>query len=163
MAMLAHMRTAVVRVNVDPSGLLTPTQLDQGMSTLLGLAGDAGAEVVPTAVAAMPATRREVQLLITGGDADALMQSALELCAKAFGATPAAGVVTYVSRGTDDDAHGVLAGFGLTGEIIRTPGDGGFDIVHVTLREADLDRIPESRIHTALEASLNCEVHIRTV
>lgn len=157
------MRTAVVRVNVDPSGLLTPTQLDQGMSALLGLAGDAGADVVPTAVAAMPAARREVQLLITGGDADALMQGALELCAKAFGTTPAAGVVTYVSRGTDDDAHGVLAGFGLTGEIVRTPGDDGFDIVYVTLREADLDRIPESRIHTALEASLNCEVHIRTV
>jgi hypothetical protein len=161
--MLAHMRTAVVRVNVDPSGLLTPTQLDQGMSTLLGLAGGAGAEVVPTAVAAVPAARREVQLLIVGGDADALMRTALDLCAKAFGTTPAAGVVTYVSRGTDDDAHGVLSGFGLTGDIVRTPGDDGFDIVHVTLREADLDRIPESRIHTALEASLNCEVHIRTV
>jgi hypothetical protein len=56
----------------------------------------------------------------------------------------------------------VLAGFGLAGEISRTPGDDGLDIVHVTLRKADLDRVPESRIHTALEASLNCEVHIRT-
>jgi hypothetical protein len=56
-----------------------------------------------------------------------------------------------------------LAGFGLTGEIVRAPGDDGYDIVYVTLREKDLDRIPESRIHTALEASLNCEVHIRTV
>ena len=92
-----------------------------------------------------------------------LKQTAIDLCAKAFGTTPVAGVVTFISRGTDDDAHGVLAGFGLTGEIIRTPGDEGFDIVHVTLREDDLDRIPESRIHTALEASLNCEVHIRTV
>jgi hypothetical protein len=73
-----------------------------------------------------------------------------------------AGVVTFVSRGTDDDAHGVLAAFGLTGEISRVPGNDGFDIVHVTLRESDLDRVPESRIHTALEASLNCEVHIRT-
>jgi len=160
--MLAHMRTAVVRVNVDPSGLLTPTQLDQGMSTLLGLAGGAGADVVQTAVAAMPASGREVQLLIAGGDADAVKLTALELCAKAFGTTPVAGVVTYVSRGTDDDAHGVLAGFGLTGSIRRSPGDDGFDVVHVTLRQADLDRIPESRIHTALEASLNCEVHILT-
>ncbi len=33
----------------------------------------------------------------------------------------------------------------------------------MTLRKADLERIPESRIHTALEASTNCEVHIRTV
>jgi len=62
----------------------------------------------------------------------------------------------------DDDAHGVLAAFGLSGEIVREPGDDGYDIVYVTLPEADLDRVPESRIHTALEASLNCEVHIRT-
>jgi hypothetical protein len=159
------MRTAVVRVNVDPSGLLTPTQLDQGMSTLLGLADEAGVEVLRTALAEMPAVRRDVQLLIAGSDADAVKQTAVDLCGRAFGAfgaTPAAGVVTYVSRGTDDDAHGVLAGFGLTGQIRRSPGDDGFDVVHVTLRQADLDRIPESRIHTALEASLNCEVHILT-
>lgn len=156
------MRTAVVRVSVDPSGLLTPAQLDQGMSTLLGLAGEAGAEVVQTTLAGMPADRRDVQLLITGNDADAVKQIALELCAMAFGTTPVAGVVTYVSRGTDDDAHGVLAGFGLTGQIRRSPGDDGFDVVYVTLRQADLERIPESRLHTALEASLNCEVHILT-
>ena len=45
---------------------------------------------------------------------------------------------------------------------LAAPGDDGFDVVYVTLREADLERIPESRIHTALEASLNCEVHILT-
>jgi hypothetical protein len=71
-------------------------------------------------------------------------------------------VITYVSRGTDDDAHGVLSGFGLTGEINRIPGDDGYDVVYVTLSQADLERVPESRIHTALEASLNCEVHILT-
>jgi hypothetical protein len=156
------MRIAVVRVNVDPSGLLTPAQLDQGMSILLGLADEVGAEVVQTALATMPAARREVQLLIVGSDADTVKQTALDLCAQAFSATPVAGVVTYVSRGTDDDAHGVLSGFGLTGEIRRSPGDDGFDVVYVTLRQADLERIPESRIHTALEASLNCEVHILT-
>jgi hypothetical protein len=156
------MRTAVVRVTVDPACLLTSAQLDQGMSTLLDLADEAGAEVVHTAVAATPTARREVQLLIAGSDADVVKQSALKLCAKAFGTNPVAGVVTYVSRGTDDDAHGVLAGFGLTGDIRRSAGDDGFDVVHVTLRETDLDRVPESRIHTALEASLNCEVRIRT-
>jgi hypothetical protein len=156
------MRTAVVRVNVDPSGLLTPAQLDQGISTLLGLADEGGAEVVQTTLAVMPAARREVQLLIVGSDADTVKQTALDLCAKAFGTTPVAGVVTYVSRGTDDDAHGVLSGFGLTGQVRRSPGDDGFDVVYVTLRQADLERIPESRIHTALEASLNCEVHILT-
>jgi hypothetical protein len=156
------MRTAVVRVGVDPSGLLTPAQLDQGMTTLLGLADEAGAEVVPAALAAMPVARREVQLLIAGSDAEVVKRLALDLCAKAFGTAPVAGVVTYISRGTDDDARGVLSGFGLSGEIRRVPGDDGFDVVYVTLRQADLERIPESRIHTALEASLNCEVHILT-
>ena len=111
----------------------------------------------------MPAGRREVDLLIACDDVDAVKQTAIDLCARAFATTPVPGVVTFISRGTDDDAHGVLSGFGLTGEVVRTPGDDGFDIVHVTLCEADLERIPESRIHTALEASLNCEVHIRTV
>jgi len=50
----------------------------------------------------------------------------------------------------------------MYGEAERVLGDEGWDIVTVTLRKADLQRVPESRIHTALEASLNCEVHIRT-
>lgn len=73
------------------------------------------------------------------------------------------GVLTYVSRGTDDDAHGVLAGLGLRGEVARRPTDAGWDVVTVTLRRADLTRVPESRVHTALEASLNCEVVIVVV
>ncbi len=156
------MRTAVLRVNVDPENALVPAHLAEGMTVLLGLVSEIGAGVVDRNLAAMPAGRREVELLIAGDDVDAAKQTAIHLCAKAFGTTPVPGVVTFVSRGTDDDAHGVLSAFGLTGDIVRTPGDDGFDIVHVTLREADLARIPESRIHTALEASLNCEVHIRT-
>jgi hypothetical protein len=156
------MRTAVVRVRVDPAGLLTPDQLADGMTALRGLTDAADIEVLDSNLAAMPASRREVQMLMGGADAEQLKRDAVTLCAKAFGTGPAPGVLTYVSRGTDDDAHGVLAGFGLVGEITRTPGDDGLDIVAVTLRKADLDRVPESRIHTALEASLNCEVHIRT-
>ncbi len=72
-------------------------------------------------------------------------------------------MLTFISHGTDDDAYGVLAGFGLTGVIERTPGADGWDIITVTLRSADLQRVPESRIHTALEASTNCEVRIVTV
>jgi hypothetical protein len=157
------MRTAVVRVHVDPAGRLTPEQLTGGMAALRELTGSAHVEVLENNIAEMPPSRREVQLLMTGGDAETLTRDAVTLCARAFGTTPTPGVVTYVSRGTDDDAHGVLAGFGVTGEISRTSGGDGFDIVHVTLRKSDLDRIPESRIHTALEASLNCEVHIRLV
>jgi hypothetical protein len=150
------MRTAVVRVNVDPTGGLTPAQLQDGMDALLGLTGEVGADVVHNDVS------RDVELLIAGDDAESAEKVAIELCTKAFETTPVAGVVTFVSRGTDDDARGVLSAFGLTGEIVRTPGDDGYDVIYVTLREDDLERIPESRIHTALEASLNCEVHIRT-
>lgn len=157
------MRTAVVRVNVDPESACTAAQLRDGMAALLELARAAGADVVENDLAAMPAARREVELLIAAEDGDTARNAAMELCTKVFSAKSVPGVVTFISRGTDDDAHGVLSGFGLTGDIERTPGDDGFDIVYVTLREKDLERIPESRVHTALEASLNCEVHIRTV
>lgn len=157
------MRTAVVRVNVDPESVFSPEQLRAGMTVLLRLVDEIGAGVVENDLVAMPAGRREVQLLIAAEVGDTARQSAIDLCTKAFGGTPMPGVVTFVSRGTDDDARGVLAAFGLTGEIARAPGDDGFDIVYVTLREDDLERVPESRVHTALEASLNCEVHIRTV
>ena len=156
------MRTAVVRVNIDPEGRFAHAWLREGMVVLLGLVGEAGVDLVESDLTAMPTGRREVQLLIASEDADVAKRTAIDLCTNAFGGTPSPGAVTFVSRGTDDDAHGVLAGFGLAGEIARVPGDDGYDIVYVTLREEDLDRIPESRVHTALEASLNCEVHIQT-
>lgn len=157
------MRTAVVRVDVDPAGVLAPAQLDDGMTTLRGLVHQAGATVVENNIAAMPTGRREVELLMSGADPEELKRTAIDLCAKAFGTAPVSGVLTFISRGTDDDAHGVLAGFGLTGEITRTPTAEGWDVVYVTLRNADLARVSESRVHTALEASLNCEVYIRTI
>lgn len=157
------MRTAVVRVDVDPGGLLAAEQLREGMAALLDLAGAKDAEVVDIDLASRPPGRRVVEVLITGSDVDSAKKTAIDLCGTAFCTSPTAGVVTFVSRGTDDDAHGVLAAFGVSGEIVREPGNDGYDVVHVTLREADLERVPESRIHTALEASLNCEVHIRTV
>jgi hypothetical protein len=157
------MRTAVVRVAVDTAGELAPAQLTGGMARLRESAGAAGVEVVENNLAALPPQRREVELLIAGDDAAELERLAVGLCANAFGTTPVPGVLTFISRGTDDDAHGVLAGLGLSGDIERVPGDGGWDVVHVTLRKSDLERVPESRVHTALEASLNCEVHIRTV
>ena len=155
------MRTAVVRINVDSFGVLTAAQLSEGMTALRERARELGAQVVDNDLGAMPVSRREVELLIAGDDVDAVKEAGIDLCAKSFGTSPRAGVVTFISRGTDDDARGVLSAFGLTGEIVRSPGADGFDVVYVTVRESDLDRVPESRIHTALEASLNCEVHIR--
>jgi hypothetical protein len=157
------MRTAVVRVGVDKAGELAPAQLRDGMARLRELAGLAGFEVVENDLATLPPQRREVEMLRPGDDPAELQRLAADLCAKAFGTAPVPGVVTFISRGTDHDAHGVLAGFGLTGDIERVPGDDGWDVVHVTLRKEDLERVPESRVHTALEASLNCEVHIRTI
>jgi hypothetical protein len=157
------MRTAVVRVNVDPDSVSTADQLRDGMAALLELAVAAGVDVIDNDLEYMPASRREVEMLIAAEDGGTAKEIAISLCTKAFNATPVPGVITFISRGTDDDAQGVLSAFGLTGDIVRTPGDDGFDIVHVTLREDDLEHIPESRVHTALEASLNCEVHIRTV
>jgi len=154
------MRTAVVRIGVDPAGELTGERLTEGMARLRELAREAGADVLDSDLAALPAARREVEVLIAGDDAEMLTRAATAMSAKAFGTAPTPGVVTFISRGTDDDAHGVLAGFGITGVVERTPGDEGWDIVEVTLRRSDLERIPESRIHTALEASLNCEVRI---
>ena len=156
------MRTAVVRVRVDPAGQLTAAQLTDGMVNLRDLAARADVDVLENNLAAMPAGRREVEMLMVGGEPQNLKATAVALCAKAFGTEPEPGVLTYISRGTDDDANGVLAGFGLSGDVERVPGGDGWDVVYVTLRKVDLERIPESRIHTALEASLNCEVHIRT-
>lgn len=154
------MRTAVLRIDVDPARELTAARWAQGMSALRADAATLGAEIQGDSAELPP--RREVQLLIDTDDAEAGVREAVLLCAKAFGTEPVASAVTYVSRGTDEDAHGVLAGFGLTAEVEREADADGFDIVHVTLRSADLERVPESRIHTALEAALNCEVRIST-
>ena len=148
------MRTAVVRINIDPQGVLAESTLRDRMAALSVEATNSGIEVE-----GMPG--REIRFLVAGDDVAAMRATTTELCERVFGTTPESGVVTYVSRGTDDDALGVLAGFGLTGEVSRRPGDDGWDVVTVRLREADLERVPESRIHTALEASLNCEVEIQ--
>jgi hypothetical protein len=157
------MRTAVVRVDVDPTTQLGPERLDEGMATLLELAVAVGADVIDADLAALPPSRRQVEILIAGDDPRESKRAALELCTKAFGvfgAQPAVGVLTYVSRGTDDDAHGVLAGLGLRGDVERRAGEKGWDVVTVTLPRSDLERVSESRVQTALEASLNCEVYI---
>lgn len=157
------MRTAVVRIGVDLAGELTADQLRAGMVELAELSAAVGAEVIDNNLPGLPPSRREVEILMVGADPADLQTVALGLCAKAFATEPVVGVLTFVSHGTDDDAAGVLAGFGLTGRIDRQPGQQGWDIITVTLHKSDLARIPESRIHTALEASTNCEVRIVTM
>lgn len=157
------MRTAVVRIGVDLTGELTADELTAGTAELSRLAAEVGAELIDNNLAALPPKRREVEILMAGTDPTMLQTRAASMCAKAFRTEPVIGVLTFISHGTDEDAHGVLAGFGLTGVIERRPGDDGWDIITVTLRKSDLTRVPESRVHTALEASTNCEVRIVTV
>jgi hypothetical protein len=155
------MRTAVIRVNVDPLGTLAGPEIERGLRRVLAGSAAIGLRLVGEDLGALPPTRRELQFL-GEGDPSAMGRAASELCREAFGTEPAAGPTTFVSRGTDDDAAGVLAGFGLTGEVTRAPGADDWDVVTVRLTADDLRRVPESRIATALEASLNCEVRIVT-
>jgi hypothetical protein len=153
------MRTAVIRVNVDPAGTLGAAEVERGMDHVLAAAAGLGLRLVSEDLGSLPPNRRELQFLAEG-DPAALRRAASELCRNAFGTEPAEGTTTYLSRGSDDDALGVLSAFGLAGDVSRASGEEGWDVVTVRLAAADLRHVPESRIQTALEASLNCEVRI---
>jgi hypothetical protein len=156
------MRTAVIRVNVDPEGTLTSADIAKGLDVVLAGLAELGLQLVSKDLAALPAKRRELEFL-GDGDPEGMRRAAAELCRGAFGGEVREGATTFLSRGSDADAAGVLAGFGLAGEVSREAGDEGWDIVTVRLAAGDLRRVPESRIATALEASLNCEVRIITI
>lgn len=149
------MRTAVVRVNVDPAASLTARQLTDGAETL----ASQGFELIPVRLDSAPTHRREIQLVLGGDDVEALRRTAVDACRSAFGVDPVAGVVTFVSRGTDEDALGVVAAFGAKAELTRIVEDGE-EIAVFELSRDDLSGVPESRLQTALEAALNCEVRI---
>jgi hypothetical protein len=71
------------------------------------------------------------------------------------------GIVTFLSRGTDDDARGVASALGLDIKVSRVL-EAGAEVVIIHVSAADLARVPESKLHTALEAALNAEVRITT-
>lgn len=160
MPTIGGMRTAVIRVDVDPAGDLTPAEFGEKISALASAAAESGMTVTAPEIDRLPPRRRDIHLLIDGADTAAMREHAVGICAEIFGPAVRPGPVTFVSRGTDDDAHGVLAGFGITGEIERTHDAAGFDTLTVRLAHTDLERIPESRIQTALEAATNAEVII---
>jgi hypothetical protein len=150
------MRTAVIRVNLNPAGDLPEDRLAAAVAALrLG-----GIEVIAPDFGRVPACAREIELLIDGDDAPALQAWAQARCAEALGAAgPTAGAATFLSRGTDEDALGVVRAFGVGAAIDRFL-EGGEEIAVFTLTSADAARVAESRLHTALEAALNCEVRI---
>ncbi|WP_216893044.1 hypothetical protein [Nocardia alni] len=147
------MRTAVIRVTVDTTGQLSAEQLRAAGASLAAAAAGAGIDVTSI-------SERELRVQVGASDAATARETVAALCARAYGSAPVLGSVTFLSRGTDEDAHGVLAQFGLAGRISRTDSGSGFDIVTVRVAIDELSRIPESRVLTALEAALNCEVRL---
>jgi hypothetical protein len=155
------MRTAVIRVNLNPAGNLEIARLDAAVDELR----KGGLEVKSPDVGAVPADAREIELLLPGDDVSALRAWAQDRCAAAIGpvtspdARPHVGAATFLSRGTDEDALGVIRGFGISADVERH-WENDEEIVIATISRADSRRVPESRLHTALEAALNCEVRI---
>ena len=140
------MRQAVVRVDVDPDRTLSPGDIAAGVGRLGELVNRRPGD-------------RTIELVIDSDTADQARARAFEACTAAFGTAPALGAITFISRGTDADALGVISAFGVEARLERTEEDGE-EVAVFTLPAADRRRVPESRLHTALEAALNCEVRI---
>jgi hypothetical protein len=150
------MRTAVIRVNLNPAGDLPNERLSAVVAELRG----SGLEVIAPDFGKVPAVAREIELLLPGEDVDELRAWAAAKCTEILGSPgPTAGTATFLSRGTDEDALGVVRAFGVAAEVERS-WEKGEEVVIVTIPRADSRRVPESRLHTALEAALNCEVRI---
>lgn len=148
------MRTAVIRVVVDAEGTLSPAAYESG----LGRIRELGIEIVASPVEHLAERDREIELLMDGMGPDHA-DDLVATCSQAFGTNAKAGVITYISRGTDDDARGVIKAFDIEAEVERSIA-GEEEIVTVVMSSVDTRRVPESRLHTALEAALNCEVRI---
>ncbi|WP_370617722.1 hypothetical protein [Mumia sp. Pv 4-285] len=153
-ATVPTMRTAVMRIVVDHEGLLSGSDYETGLSCLR----EEGFDVVATPAEKLPDKGREIEMIIEEFDPDA-QEAHVAACRRAFGIPATPGVVTFISRGTDDDARGVLQAFDIDGKVERIL-EGDDEVVAVTLDPLHLRRVPESRLHTALEAALNCEVRI---
>src|SRR5580658_7261508 len=97
------MRTAVMRINIDPEGALGAADVARGLDNLQSGLAELGLRLVSWDLASLPAKRRELQFL-GDGDPAAMLASARELCRTAFGTEAAPGTTTYLSRGSDDDA-----------------------------------------------------------
>ncbi|MCF6470619.1 hypothetical protein FAF44_19770 [Nonomuraea sp. MG754425] len=144
------MRKAVARVDVDPNRSLTADRIAAGVARLAarGL------------VLRRHPEERVLTLTLDGESRERARQRLVTACETAFGTTPAVGVVTFASRGTDEDALGVIEAFGVQADVERLQEDGA-EVAVFTIPSAERRRVPESRLHTALEAALNCEIRIR--
>ncbi|MEV6164874.1 hypothetical protein AB0L71_23720 [Streptomyces sp. NPDC052052] len=152
------MTVAVIRVTVDPEATLTSAEYEAGIRRLAGL----GLEVIADSGERLAGRDREIEIIAGDLDSGRTAAQYVDLCTSVFGAPARLGVTTFVSRGTDEDALGVLSRFGVRGDVAREITDEE-ERVTVTIPRGTFRRVPESRLHTALEAALNCEVRIRSV
>ncbi|MBT2275665.1 hypothetical protein [Rhodococcus qingshengii] len=150
------MPTAVIRVVVDPTGLLCDDDYRGGLRRLRAR----GLDVVAAPNLSVDPHRHEIELIVDDGHRSTT-DGYLAECRTAFGVEPVLGVITYVSRGTEDDARGVLARFGVSGTVARTI-ENSEEVFTVSLSVDTSRRVAESHLHTALEAALNAEVRIVT-
>ena len=149
------MRIGIARVVVSARHQ-SDDELRSGLAALAGM----GYELLPQSPTP-PGANHEVAFVLDGEDRAALSEVALTAARQAFGDVVQPGIVTFLSRGTDDDARGVAAALGLEVEVSRRMEPGG-EVVIIHVSPADLARVPEGRLHTALEAALNAEVRITT-
>ncbi len=150
------MRTAVIRVNLDPAGDLPADRLSRAVEALR----TAGIEVLAPDFSRVPPHAREIELLVEGDEPAELRSWAEARCAEVLGGPgPQARAATFLSRGTDEDALGVVRAFGISAELDRFWEEDGEVAVFTIIRD-DAAHVAESRLLTALEAALNCEVRI---
>lgn len=150
------MRSAVIRVRLDTDGVLSDDEFLAGLRRLRSR----GLQILDETPHRLPGGAREVKLIVESDDLDGKVATCVQLCSEVFETDAMPGVTTFVSRGTDDDAQGVLDRFGVCGQVSRSAADK--DLVTVVVSPAELARVPESRLQTALEAALNCDVEITT-
>lgn len=149
------MPAAVIRVVVDPSGRLEDDDYRNGLHHLRAK----GFDVVAAPSISIDPHRHEIELIVDDEGHGPATEKYLAECLTAFGVKPALGVITYISRGTENDARGVLARFGVSGTVVRTI-ESDEEVFTVSLSQETRGRVTESRLHTALEAALNAEVRI---
>ena len=89
------MRTAVIRINIDPEGTLGVADVARGLDVVLAGLAELGLRLVSNDLAALPAKRRELEFL---GDREpqAMRRSAADLCRRAFGTEVREGTTTFV-------------------------------------------------------------------
>jgi AcrR family transcriptional regulator len=153
-------RRAVVHVNLDPAGVLTPIEVERAVATL----ESDGFRVIASDLESFPPGERHVELIREGDDANELRQLAEAACASAVAEfapprAPRATGVSFMSSGSYEDAVAIVRAFGLGGQIEELSFVDDDVAVLVLARDARARTL--GKVQTALECALNREVQVR--